>query len=180
MHTDFVSSSQKRIRDVLIIGAGPAGLTAAYHLAAAGHDVLLLDRCSFPREKVCGDGLVADSIGSLQRMGLADQVRQQARIVDLLNIRSRSGHEVCIESGFWTIKREFFDALLWGHARDAGAAFRTANIDTVFYDSEGLFCCSGCGPKQRSRIIQGPLRHHCHGHREHPQRPHRHHARSRA
>lgn len=43
--------------DVIIIGAGPAGSQAAYHLAAAGWSVLLLDKARFPRRKVCGGGL---------------------------------------------------------------------------------------------------------------------------
>jgi geranylgeranyl reductase family protein len=45
--------------DVAIVGAGPAGSTAAYHLAKAGARVLLLDRAEFPREKPCGGGVTA-------------------------------------------------------------------------------------------------------------------------
>lgn len=43
--------------DVLVVGAGPAGSTLARHLATAGRRVLVLEKSSFPREKVCGDGL---------------------------------------------------------------------------------------------------------------------------
>ena len=43
--------------DVAIVGAGPAGSTAAYRLAAAGARVVLLDRQRFPRDKPCGGGL---------------------------------------------------------------------------------------------------------------------------
>jgi geranylgeranyl reductase family protein len=46
-----------KIYDVIISGAGPAGSLAAYHLAAAGRKVLLLDKARFPRRKVCGGGL---------------------------------------------------------------------------------------------------------------------------
>src|SRR4029077_2154314 len=42
--------------DVAIVGAGPAGSTAAYHLATAGARVLLLDKATFPRDKPCGGG----------------------------------------------------------------------------------------------------------------------------
>jgi len=43
--------------EVIVVGAGPAGSTAATYLARSGVDVLLLEKSTFPREKVCGDGL---------------------------------------------------------------------------------------------------------------------------
>ncbi|HUJ08112.1 MAG TPA: geranylgeranyl reductase family protein [Streptosporangiaceae bacterium] len=56
--------------DVIVVGAGPAGSTTAYYLAAAGLDVLLLEKTSFPREKVCGDGLTPRAVKALTGMGL--------------------------------------------------------------------------------------------------------------
>jgi menaquinone-9 beta-reductase len=56
--------------DVIVVGAGPAGSSTAYHLAAAGLDVLLLEKTSFPREKVCGDGLTPRAVKALTGMGL--------------------------------------------------------------------------------------------------------------
>ncbi|MER5475598.1 geranylgeranyl reductase family protein [Streptomyces sp. NPDC002734] len=56
--------------DVIVVGAGPAGSTAAYHLARAGLDVLLLEKTAFPREKVCGDGLTPRAVKELVAMGI--------------------------------------------------------------------------------------------------------------
>ncbi|MDH4137674.1 MAG: FAD-dependent oxidoreductase, partial [Anaerolineae bacterium] len=61
--------------DVIVVGAGPAGASAAYFLAGAGIDVLLVDREVFPREKVCGDGLASRALAMLERMGLGDWLR---------------------------------------------------------------------------------------------------------
>jgi menaquinone-9 beta-reductase len=54
--------------DVIIVGAGPAGASAAYYLASTGIKVLLLDKASFPREKVAGDIISPGAIKELQGM----------------------------------------------------------------------------------------------------------------
>nr|WP_323380045.1 geranylgeranyl reductase family protein [Streptomyces alkaliphilus] len=56
--------------DVIVVGAGPGGSAAAYHLARSGLDVLLLEKTAFPREKVCGDGLTPRATKQLVAMGI--------------------------------------------------------------------------------------------------------------
>ncbi|HZC41461.1 MAG TPA: FAD-dependent oxidoreductase, partial [Streptosporangiaceae bacterium] len=57
--------------DVIVVGAGPAGSSTAFHLARAGLDVLLLEKASFPRDKVCGDGLTPRAVKQLTGMGIS-------------------------------------------------------------------------------------------------------------
>ncbi len=56
--------------DVIVVGAGPSGSTAAYYMAQAGLNVLLIEKSRFPRDKVCGDGLTPRAVKSLVAMGV--------------------------------------------------------------------------------------------------------------
>ena len=58
----------------LSLGAGPSGSSCAYWLAKAGHDVVVVERKSFPREKTCGDGLTPAPVRQLQDMGLGQEL----------------------------------------------------------------------------------------------------------
>jgi geranylgeranyl reductase family protein len=61
--------------DVLVVGAGPAGASAAAWAARSGRDVVLADAAVFPRDKTCGDGLTPRAIEELRRLGQDDWVR---------------------------------------------------------------------------------------------------------
>jgi len=63
--------------DVLVVGAGPAGSSAAAWAARAGREVLLVDAATFPRDKTCGDGLTPRAIAELDRLGLGDWARSR-------------------------------------------------------------------------------------------------------
>lgn len=58
--------------DVVVVGAGPAGSSAAAWAARGGHEVLVIDAAEFPRDKACGDGLTPRAVLELERLGLGD------------------------------------------------------------------------------------------------------------
>ena len=62
--------------DVAIIGAGPAGSIVAQRLAAAGVQVVLLERGTFPRDKPCGDGVTTKGLDILNQVGLGEWASQ--------------------------------------------------------------------------------------------------------
>ena len=62
--------STDRHADVIVVGAGPAGSTTAYHLAQSGLSVALLEKTAFPRDKVCGDGLTPRAVKQMIAMGI--------------------------------------------------------------------------------------------------------------
>ena len=62
--------SAEQDADVIVVGAGPSGSATAFYLAQAGLSVLLLEKTTFPREKVCGDGLTPRAVKCLLKMGV--------------------------------------------------------------------------------------------------------------
>ncbi len=64
------TTADERQADVIVVGAGPAGASAAFHLAQAGVDVLVLEKATFPRDKICGDGLTPRAAKQLVAMGI--------------------------------------------------------------------------------------------------------------
>ncbi len=65
--------------DVLVVGAGPAGSSAAAWAARLGFDVVLADAAVFPRDKACGDGLTPRAIAELDRLGLTPWLEGRVR-----------------------------------------------------------------------------------------------------
>ena len=65
--------------EVLIVGAGPAGSSAAAWAARAGHQVTMIDSATFPRDKPCGDGLTPRAIAELTALGLGPWLEGRAR-----------------------------------------------------------------------------------------------------
>jgi menaquinone-9 beta-reductase len=66
----------RRDCEVLIIGGGPAGAAAGFWLARLGHDVVIVEKKTFPRDKTCGDGLTPRAVHQLGLMGLSDELAQ--------------------------------------------------------------------------------------------------------
>ena len=77
----------------VVVGAGPAGTAAAIVLARAGHDVLIVDKATFPRDKCCGDGLTALALRELESLGLDPGHIESWNVVRAAAVRSPSGTE---------------------------------------------------------------------------------------
>jgi flavin-dependent dehydrogenase len=110
--------------DALVIGAGPAGALAARQLAAAGLQILLVDRKPFPRSKVCGCCLNPRTIATLRQVGLGGLLASHgATPLERFVLRS-AGREVALPlPGGLALSREVLDAALVRAAIAARARF---------------------------------------------------------
>jgi len=110
---------------VVVVGAGPAGALAAYLLARAGVDVLLVDRASFPRWKVCGCCLNPWALATLRQVGLGE-LSERLKAVPLSELcwaAGGSSARVSLPAGV-SLSRQAFDMGLIEAAIGAGAKFR--------------------------------------------------------
>ena len=111
--------------DVAIVGAGPAGATCAAFCADAGLRVVLLERETFPREKVCGDCLNPSCWPVLERLGVEQRVRElshgRLQRVDFVAIGGRTVSVDLPQDAEIAVKRSLFDQLLMTRAAEAGA-----------------------------------------------------------
>jgi geranylgeranyl reductase family protein len=126
-HWFLVTSVAPSTTDVLVIGGGPAGAAAGYWLAKHGHDVTIVERKTFPREKTCGDGLTPRAVHQLEEMGLGQQLLPYHRYSGLratgmgreLELEWPS-HPVYPQHGY-VVRRRELDTMVATNAEAAGA-----------------------------------------------------------
>lgn len=136
--------------EVIVVGAGPAGSTAAILLVQKGHDVLLIDKQIFPRDKVCGDAIPPEAIMLLNKLGM-QQILQTAiedslfYKMESIRISSPAGYKLDIplwkhNDGFnghgYFVPRFIFDELIRSHAIISGAEFKTAKVEALLRENE--------------------------------------------
>ncbi len=107
--------------DVLVVGAGPAGSACAQLLARAGLHTVLVDQHAFPRDKVCGDGLIPDAHAALRRMGVYDEVMAQAQPAQHVACIGPRGGRVDVPGQVAVLPRKLLDHILLRAAQRAGA-----------------------------------------------------------
>jgi geranylgeranyl reductase family protein len=139
---------------VLVVGAGPAGSAAATVLARAGVDVLLVDQRSFPREKVCGDGLIPDAHAALARLGVLDEV---------MAVAQRAGHVACISPRGLRIdvpgrlavlpRRELDDIVCRNAVRTGARMFAPVQFEAPLTDTAGRVCGAKLSHGKESREL---------------------------
>jgi geranylgeranyl reductase family protein len=125
-----------KLWDTIIVGAGPAGCAAAYDLAKAGREVLLLDRAEFPRQKACAGGLTTKTLRAL-RYPVDPVIRQR---LSQLRIERDADHSTVLQRSsdycFMTVRQELDDYCL-RQTLAAGAQFqRIRGISEISEDAD--------------------------------------------
>ncbi|HZL35940.1 MAG TPA: NAD(P)/FAD-dependent oxidoreductase [Tepidisphaeraceae bacterium] len=131
--------------DVVVIGGGPAGSSAATLIAKAGHSVLLLERSHFPRFHI-GESLMPESYWTFQRLGMLPRLKASPFVkkfsVQFVNGSGRESQPFYFDemnphecSQTWQVVRSEFDRMLLDNAREHGArVWEEANVTQVLLE----------------------------------------------
>ncbi|MDQ3169119.1 MAG: NAD(P)/FAD-dependent oxidoreductase [Acidobacteriota bacterium] len=143
--------------DVIIAGAGPAGAVAAAAMAQRGMRVVLCDRAAFPRDKTCGDALIADSLGALDRIGLRARVEERARACSSLEVVTANGTATNLPGAIAVLPRRDLDAMLVAHAAACGADFQRIAVDAPLVENGSVVGVRGRTPAGAAVTLHAPL-----------------------
>jgi len=141
--------------DVAVVGAGPAGSTAAYRLAAAGARVVLLDRQRFPRDKPCGGGLTMRGVGLLP-FDVSPVVEDRVhRVMLRLRFERSTEHRFPTPIALMTQRRRL-DHFLLERAGDAGVDVRDGvRVRGVTADGPSGMVVDAEGGRLRAAVVLG-------------------------
>jgi geranylgeranyl reductase family protein len=154
------------VRDVLIVGGGPAGSALACLLRRRGHDVLLLDGARFPRDKICGEGISPEAWRLLDLMGASERIHAlHPHPLRGMQLTAPDGTTFCGEyrgrarPGF-ALRRLTLDAALIESARAAGTDVREGTRVTGLVGRSGavggVLADDGTGSREfLGRVVVG-------------------------
>ena len=151
--------------DVLIVGAGPAGAVAAIVLARAGARVRVIDRATFPRDKLCGDTINPGTLMALRDLGLSAPIEASGLRIDGMRVTGPTGLAIkgCYPDGLygrallrrdldWALLRQAIEA---GVQFESGVAVRHALTESSRAAKSVLGVAVGVGG--RSRDLRAPV-----------------------
>lgn len=147
-------------RDVIIVGAGPAGSICAAYLAKAGVDVLLLERDNCPQDKACGSMVSEGLVDHLNQLEAVDRLDRMSVFVNQLLMVSGGGNEALIEYECYGTNRRELDQLLAETAVSWGAELRQGCRVTGLIRELGKICgvrmySGGIESEIRSKLVIG-------------------------
>jgi geranylgeranyl reductase family protein len=149
--------------DVIVVGAGPAGCSAACFIAHKGYEVLLIDKAKFPRDKICGDGFSASSLAVLEKLGALEIVeRSNPFRIDKVTVSSPNGTIVSAKPptveglrdyGYVIPRKEFdYQFLQFAEGISKVTLLENIRVEELIYDGLDV-----CGVRSKNEMFIGKI-----------------------
>ena len=149
--------------DIIIVGGGPAGTSAALYAHKMGLKTIILDKNTFPRDKICGDALSGKSVKYMRELGVLDQVANlNGSTIRRITFGSPSHKQFDIhlnnpqnkgdiKEGY-VIRREIYDNFLFEKAKEVTEIIENFNVNDLLYENNKIIGISGKHKKEVHQI----------------------------
>lgn len=149
--------------DIIIVGAGPSGSSAALYAEQLGLKTILVDKSFFPRDKICGDALSGKSIRYMRELNILDHVSSlKGSIINRITFGSpdhkqfdvdlsKSKDIEKIKSGF-VITREIFDNFLFNRAKNVTDTIEGFKVTDIIFEKNNIIGVSGIQNKKKKDL----------------------------
>ena len=149
--------------DIIIIGAGPSGASAALYAQKLGLKTILLDKSIFPRDKICGDALSGKSVRYMKELGILDKVSKlNGSLIKRITFGSPTHKQFDINlSGFqnkgkikegFVIPRQTFDNFLFNEAKNVGETKEGFKVTDIIFDNQRIIGVEGVQNKKKQKL----------------------------
>ncbi|MCB0977427.1 MAG: NAD(P)/FAD-dependent oxidoreductase [Acidimicrobiales bacterium] len=152
--------SEPSAADLVIVGAGPAGAAAAITACERGLRPILVDKATFPRDKICGDGLTTGALRLLDRMGVDPALIPSWTPVTDIKVSGPLGHTVTFplprDRGEFAVvaRRSDVDAAIVARARELGTDVREGfEVTGARQDADSVTIVGEDGTELRARWV---------------------------
>ena len=149
--------------DIIIIGAGPAGSSAALYAQKLGLKTILLDKATFPRDKICGDALSGKSVRYMKELNILDEMpKLNGSLIKRITFGSPahkqfdinlsgSNNTGKIKEGF-VIPRKKFDNFLFNKAKNITEIKEGFKVIDIIYENKKIIGVEGIKDKRKEKI----------------------------
>ena len=154
--------------DVIIVGGGPAGATAALYADRQGLNAVVVDKAVFPRDKICGDAISGKTVGIMRDLGLTNGLdllegSEINRITfgspnhSQFNVHLKDSKNIRHITKGYVITREIFDNYLFKKAADVVETRQGFRVNNIIYEDESIVGISGQNTDGNIETLHAPL-----------------------
>ena len=154
--------------DVIIVGAGPAGSTAALYAHRLGLNCILLDKAVFPRDKICGDALSGKSVRLMRELNLLEGVEKlEGSEINRITFGSPSHSQFDVHlkgnknndfiTKGYVVPRKIFDNFLFKKADELTETRQGFTVNDIIYQNDNISGVKGTNIEGKEEILNAPI-----------------------
>jgi geranylgeranyl reductase family protein len=154
--------------DVIIVGAGPAGSTAALYAHRLGLNCILLDKAVFPRDKICGDALSGKSVRLMRELNLLEGVEElEGSEINRITFGSPSHSQFDVHlkgnknndfiTKGYVVPRKIFDNFLFKKADELTETRQGFTVNDIIYENDNISGVKGTNIEGKEEILNAPI-----------------------